>query len=263
MNTDALLRRLKRFTLQWKSYGFSGRYATWEEASRKSKGYDDDIILQKVIDATLAVQQGKAAYERDSVLFYEKQYDWFVMTALLHVYSHQNRLNVVDFGGALGSIYFQHKFLLDPIQNLEWRIVEQPSFVAAGKKHIHDSRLHFDETLEDAFSNKDIHLVMFRCVLPYLEHPYDFLAETMRLKPAFMLIDRNPFIDEPEDRICVQKVPASIVDSSYPARFFNKKKLLDFLGRDYEIVFETFDQETVNIRCSYDGMLLKRKSNAV
>jgi putative methyltransferase (TIGR04325 family) len=259
MKIDTLLRQIKRLTLQCKPYGFSGHYPTWEEAQKHSRGYDDGVILQKVIDATLAVQQGKAAYERDSVLFYEKQYDWFVMTALLHVYSQNHKLNVVDFGGALGSIYFQHKFLLDPLQSLEWRIVEQTTFTEAGKKQIHDDRLFFDDSLSDAFSNRNIDLVMFRCVLPYLEHPYEILEETLRLKPAYILIDRNPFI-EGKDRICVQKVPKSIVDSSYPAHFFNKNKMLDFLTRDYEVVFETFDQETVNIRCSYDGMLLRRKS---
>lgn len=258
MNIDAILKTVKRLSLQLKSYGFSGNYATWQEAEKQCIGYGDVNIVNKVTEATLAVQSGKAAYERDSVLFYEKNYDWFIISCLLHIYSTSKSLKVVDFGGALGSIYFQHKPFLEPIDSLEWHIVEQASFVEAGKKNIIEPELYFHDTLISSFYGKKADLIMFRCVLPYVEHPYDILAEAMALQPEYILIDRNPFING-EDRICVQKVPASIVASSYPARFFNKQKLLSFMDQGYTPVFEVKDQEFVNINASYDGILFKRK----
>ena len=85
------------------SYGFSGNYSTWEEAKASSEGYDSGSILDKVKEALLKVKNGQAVYERDSVLFDEIEYSWPLLAALLWISSrHDNRLNLVDFGGSLG-----------------------------------------------------------------------------------------------------------------------------------------------------------------
>lgn len=260
MNIDKFISTLKRFSLQIKPYGFSGNYSSWQEAMAKTQGYSDDAIFKKVEGATQKVINGEAYYERDAVAFYSPEYDWFLMTCLNHVNSSLGKLTIADFGGALGSIYHQHRLFLDKIPHLQWHVIEQETFVAIGKSKFETEQLHFNESLSLASKANPLDIIMFRCVLPYLEKPYDTLQEAIDLKPAFILIDRNPFIEGP-DRICVQKVPSSIIESSYPAWFFNKQKMMDFMSNEYELIASDYDQDIVNIKSSYEGHLFKRKNN--
>ena len=50
-------------------YGYSGNFSSWEEATQASTGYDSDVIFNKVKNALLEVKEGRAVYERDSVIF--------------------------------------------------------------------------------------------------------------------------------------------------------------------------------------------------
>ena len=57
-------------------YGWYGNYKSWEEATKRSIGYDDVQILNKVKDALMKVKNGEAIYERDSVLFDKIRYSF-------------------------------------------------------------------------------------------------------------------------------------------------------------------------------------------
>lgn len=78
---------------------FSGDYASWSDASQAATGYDSDEILRRVTDATRQVVDGKAAYERDSVLFAQPAYSYPILAALLRAAAlNHGRLRVIDFG---------------------------------------------------------------------------------------------------------------------------------------------------------------------
>ena len=40
-------------------------FSTWQDAARHTKGYDAPNILTRTLQATLAVRDGKAIFERD------------------------------------------------------------------------------------------------------------------------------------------------------------------------------------------------------
>ena len=87
---------------------FSGDFASWEEAAHASPGYAAPVILEKTRAALLRVKNGDAAYERDSVTFATIDYEFPLLACLLRAATeHDNRLSVLDFGGSLGSTYFQ------------------------------------------------------------------------------------------------------------------------------------------------------------
>ena len=44
------------------------------------------------------------------------------------------RLEVVDFGGALGSTWWQHREELSALGLRRWVVVEQPQFIEAGRE---------------------------------------------------------------------------------------------------------------------------------
>src|SRR3546814_11444165 len=59
------------------------------------------------------------------------------------------RLDVIDFGGSLGSTYRQCRPLLDAVQHLQWHVVAQPHFVEAGRQEVETDELHFWNDISD------------------------------------------------------------------------------------------------------------------
>ena len=126
----AALRRLRN--LSQNQVIWSGNYTTWEEAQAKCSGYDSDNILEKVKTSLLKVKNGEAVYERDSVLFEDIQYSWAVLAGLQRAALENNgNLCVLDFGGSLGSSYYQNKELqpsiVDTFEILQHKLNAQDS----------------------------------------------------------------------------------------------------------------------------------------
>jgi len=239
-----IARRAKAFFSQ---AGWSGNYATWESANAQCTGYDADNILEKVKTATLLVKNGKAKYERDSVLFDEIEYSWPLLAALMWIANQQkNVLSVVDFGGALGSSYFQNKSFLDSLNRLSWNVVEQPSFVKEGIASIQDDHLRFFYTVDEALLNTEkVDVLLLSCTLPYIEKPYDLLDKLFSYKIPYIIVENTYFNYEERDRICIQKVPKSIYEASYPCWFLSYNSILARFEEKYSIVAEYHNDSVI------------------
>jgi putative methyltransferase (TIGR04325 family) len=231
---------LRAFLRNKKNKMFSGEYSSWREALKHSTGYDDEIILKKVKSALLKVKEGSAVYERDSVLFEEIQYSWPLLAGLMWIASHSaGELDIIDYGGSLGSTYFQNRQFLKSLQRLHWNIVEQKHYVDTGKSDFENDELKFYYDLESCLKKNTSNTILFSSVLQYLEKPYELLKKIDKLGFEFILIDRTPFSNNREDRLCIQKVPPKIYDASYPAWIFSIDKFKNFF-RDHEIVTEFY-----------------------
>lgn len=239
---------------------YSGNFASWEEAKKTSGGYDSITILTKVRDALLKVKSGEAVYERDSVLFDEAQYSWPLLAGLLWIASlHGNRLNLVDFGGSLGSAYYQNRKFLVHLQELQWSIVEQQNFVECGKQYFETEQLNFYHTLDDCFAERNPDTILLGSVLPYLEKPYDLLREVIERGFKYVIFDRTPILEKGADRLTVQKVPDEIYEASYPAWFFNQEKFLNFFEPDYELIADFESADRANIPSTFKGFIFRRR----
>jgi putative methyltransferase (TIGR04325 family) len=235
---------------------YSGNYRTWEEALHASTGYDSDLILNKVMAALLKVKNGVAAYERDSVLFDSVQYSWPLLAGLLWVASrNNNRLNLIDFGGSLGSSYFQNKKFLTHLHELKWNIIEQNKFVECGKRYFEDEHLKFYYKLDDCFKEQPADAILLSSVIQYLEKPYDLLKDIIRKRFKYLLFDRTPFLRKGEDRITVQKVPAEIYPASYPSWFFDPNKFLEFFSASHELIADFESDDRADIPSVFKGYI--------
>lgn len=211
--------------LQHNQICFSGNYSTWQEAYTHATGYDTDHIFKRVRESSLKVISGEAVYERDSVCFYEKAYRWSVLACLLFIATKQNnKLNIVDFGGALGSFYYQHRVFLNSLNELNWSVVEQPHFVECGKKEFQNENLFFFSTLHECIQQKKSDVILLSGVLQYLENPKQLLKEISELGFRYVLVDRTPFIKDARDKLTIQSIPESIYSASYPAWFFSAEQ---------------------------------------
>ncbi|HNY12811.1 MAG TPA: methyltransferase, TIGR04325 family [Candidatus Wallbacteria bacterium] len=246
------------------SYGYVGDYSSWGAAKAASSGYDSDIILKKVKDALLAVKSGKAVYERDSVLFNKIEYAWPLLSMLLWIAAKSgNHLNIIDFGGSLGSTYFQNRVFLNHIDGFKWNIVEQKKFVECGIKYFQDENLKFYYDIKSCISIEKPSTILLSSVIEYIERPFLLLKSIIDEGFEYVIIDRTIFHDAP-DRITVQRVPPDIYDASYPCWIFNRKKILDFFTAGYELVadFEALGGEFKidGIKSRHEGYVFKKRT---
>lgn len=241
------------------SFRFQGDYPSWEAAMRECRGYSSDNILEQVKAASLAVKEGRAVFERDSVLFDHIEYSWPVLAGLLWIAGQKkNRLHVLDFGGSLGSSYRQNRSLLGSLDNLTWSVVEQPHFVECGKRHFEDDVLKFFPDIESCLRLRRPDVVLFSSVVHYLEKPFEVLENVLGHGFDFLLFDRTPFIETPQDRLCVQKVSRRIYSASYPAWFFSHDRFLKFFQGRYQLLQEFDSLDKANIQSRYLGQLFQR-----
>jgi putative methyltransferase (TIGR04325 family) len=182
-------------------------------------------ILLKVLETSLRVKQGTIAYERDSVPFSKPNYDWSLLCCLLEAKNNSNGvLTVLDFGGALGSVYFQNKSILDCVRNISWNIVEQNNYVVEGKKHISSglNNLHFYGSIEECLENCEPNFVLISSSLQYISNYREVLNKIDGSSAKFMYIDRTPFADVKDDIFAIQNVSPEIYDATYPIRIFSR-----------------------------------------
>ena len=241
--------------------GLAGNFSSWAEAEANSSGYDSSDILEKTRAALLKVKLGQAVYERDSVLFDKVQHAWPLLAGLMWVAAQRGgRINVLDFGGSLGSSYFQNKIFLDALGEVRWHIVEQPSHVFVGQREFQDERLRFFDSIGASMADNPPDIILLSGVLQYIEQPYELLDILKSSGARFLIIDRTPFWSGFADRICVQQVPADIYEASYPSWIFSEFKLKTILSLNWEIIseFQNDDLLPGPVKFSYKGLIAVR-----
>lgn len=244
-----LIFRLKK--KEKKEDGWFGNYENWQELTAMSGGYQAQTILDITKNSLLKVKNGEAVYERDSVVFDKKLYPYSIISALLYAAVEcDGSLTVLDFGGSLGSTYYQVKDLIPSAVKLHWSVVEQKEYVACGQDLFEDEILKFHYTIAESMSSKRADVLILSSVVQYLEKPHDFLNEIMAYGFKYIILDRTSFIknDQP-DRLTLQIVPKHIYEAQYPAWFFNEKKLMKHFD-EYQIKteFESYVPGEQNIK---------------
>jgi putative methyltransferase (TIGR04325 family) len=219
-------------------HGWYGDYNNWEAATQAAIGYDTDEILYKVRESLLQVKNGNAIYERDSVLFNEIQYSWPLLSGLMLAAAHFGGvLHVLDFGGSLGSTYYQNKKFLDNLKHVSWNIVEQKKFIDIGKHDFENEQIHFYYDIESCIKYEHPNTLVMSSVLQYIENPYELLDAIFLYEFDYIIIDRTSFCTENRNKIKLQIVPSKIYNASYPCWFFDEKYFYQyFLSKKYSVI---------------------------
>ncbi len=241
---------------------FHGDYPSWEDATSKCTGYSSPDIMAKVLDSTLKVKRGEAAFERDSVTFETIEYAWPVLSGLMWAAANNNGvLNVLDFGGALGSSYFQNKLFLNQLNTVRWNIVEQGHFVAAGKEYFETEELRFFSSIDSCLLSNKPNVILLSGVLQYLPAPYDLLEKLAVYTEACVIIDRTSFSTSAKDTLVIQKVPPSIYSADYPMWIFGKHDFFRFLETKWKTLASTpcpegYLKTSNGLHFQFEGLLL-------
>jgi putative methyltransferase (TIGR04325 family) len=239
---------------------FYGDFANWADAKLKCGGYSTEVILQRVVAGALEVKEGRASYERDSQVFYEKAYEWPALACLLWAANREGgALSVLDFGGSLGSRYYQHRKWFEGMKHVRWSIVEQENFARVGREQFQDDTLRFYTDAAECVAKERATVLTISAVLQYLEDPYAVMNRLLDLAFNVILLDRTSLIEGSKDRLTLQRVSSRIYPATYPAWFFSRAKLLEMFEGRYRLVEDFAAPDRANLAStSYRGFLFER-----
>lgn len=256
------IRKIRKFLLTSENekmvFGFFGDYSSFEEVSALCNGYSANNIIEATLSSTLKVKNGEAIFERDSFIFDKIQYSYPLLACLFKVaVEHNNKLRVLDFGGALGSHYYQNKEFLQPIHIEQWTVVEQLAYVNLGNEKIADGILDFAYNIEDV---KNANILLSSSTLQYMEEPYLWAKKFIDSGIDYILLDRIQFNAEKRDRLTLQTVPPEIYNAQYPSWFLIEEKLIEIMREKYDMILD-FDStiDRANIPSYYKGFLFKKR----
>jgi putative methyltransferase (TIGR04325 family) len=188
------------------------------------------------------VRDGRRGFERDGVAF-DGAAPWWPGQDAMVAASRANgsALTVLDYGGSLGSLYFQCRARFPQPRRLRWHVVEQPAFVAAGRREFASDELNFHETIDEACAGGVPDVLVLGSVLPYLPRPLATLRELLQQAPDHLLIERTGFVVAGPAQLTVQRVPRAIYPASYPCWFLERPELLAVTAGSYRLTFEQRD----------------------
>jgi putative methyltransferase (TIGR04325 family) len=236
------------YPIYWK-----GNFPDWASAMQHARGYDDAAILERIKQSALAVKEGKALFERDGKLFYEPFYDYPLLSFLLKAALENNgKLRVLDFGGSLGSTWFQHRALLQGL-DIQWYVVEQPHYVALGKELFQgDKVLQFHYQAAD-IPDKEALFVLASGVLQYIENYHEFIRQLKALQPQYFFVHRTPFNEGNQNLITLQFVQSEEnFEGTFPSWIFSREQFLAQFAPDYQLLAE--GKSIDNIAARVEGL---------
>lgn len=208
-----------------KAVSFRKNFLTFDEAQKLCEGYESEKIFNKVKKAALMVKSGEACYERDGCLFYHNDFYLQLIAILYNIYLKEGVLNIVDFGGSLGSMYYQNRNMILPyLGKVSWNIIEQKHFVDWGKKNLEDEVLKFYYSLDEV---KGFSCVLFGGSLQYLRDYKHYLNKICEKKCKYVILDRTAVCDE--TWISIEQVHEPIYEATYPVIVFNEYELIKML----------------------------------
>ncbi len=215
---------------------YLGDYAKWEDAESECDGYDHFLIFNKVVASINMVLEGKAAWERDGYLFYEKKYVYPLCAAILKcaLQNDNKGVRILDVGGALGSTYFQNKEYLADIKNLEYVIAEQEKFAEYGHANLENDVLHFIDSRVEFSDYGKFDIILMSASLQYVFAYKEMISKVIAARPRYIILDR--ILVSNRMRVCKELVPEQIYKGSYPVWIYSEEEIMELLNPNYVLV---------------------------
>lgn len=242
---------------------YRGEFPDWPTACAAASGYDDEALLARLASAARAVRTGNAIWEQDGVIREHIPPDFPLFAALSRVaLARDGQLAVLDFGGALGSSYFQCRDFLADLKGLSWAVVEQPELVEIGRREITRDALIFFSSIEATLAEMPPDVVLLSSVLQYLENPWTLIEQIIATDIPYLIIDRHP-CTLTHELLTVQVIPPSLYAASYPCWLFDCPRMLARLESHYRLL-SAWESKDPPIRgkgkgAEFRGYFLQRK----
>jgi putative methyltransferase (TIGR04325 family) len=161
---------------------WDGIYPHLRDVPADGTTYDDERRIAEMVEFA----QGALAKQRsgqDPALWHE------TLAVFAGTVAAQGGVEVLDFGGAMGTAYIHLLATLPRQAQLRYRVVEQEKMCAAGRRLFDgDARISFDSSLDAVKGAPDV--VYANSVLPYIEDYAGLLRRLAGLGARHFLIAR-------------------------------------------------------------------------
>ena len=243
---------------------FKGPFETWEDAKRAADGWDCPATVQKTLDISRKVRDGIVEFQQDGHVFETVQYSNTILAFLALAISLQktSRLDIIDFGGALGVNYYQNRKVLNNLVSVPytWNLIDMQSYVAIGKKEFADRNLNFYSDLDElakAFPSFP-ECLLFSGSMQYLREPFSIVDEAIARGVKLIALDRMLVSPIYKNKIFLQQTgPYSYEGATFPVRFFFVEGLTDsFRFRGFRLV-ERFTND-LRLEIDHVGMIFMK-----
>lgn len=257
-------KKLTRLLRRERMTRYEGPFASWEQAAERCEGYDSSAVLEATRRAVSRHLRGEGFYETDSVLVEKPEYSYFMLACVLRVLAESaGTAQIVDFGGALGSSYYQLRSFLGGEPDCVWHVVEQEAHVRCGRAEFESEFLKFHYGIEACLEGLDEPpaLLILSGVLHFLPDPYAVLSTLCEHGFPRILIDRTPLSETPAETVYSYTVPTEIYSASYPFWILSRDRLLGAFEPEYELIAQHRDPAPLTVggdEHSRWGFLLRR-----
>ncbi len=165
---------------------------------------------------------------------------WPVLSALgLAWRAAPGPVTVLDFGGSLGSLYFQHREQCRVLGVSRWTVIEQPSFVEAGRECLADGTLSFCADLDAVLADGQSTVAVLSGVLQYVEPYLDPLRQVLDRRVPVVCVDRT-YLSQDNRSLLVQHVPKEIYAASYPCHVIRVSDVEDLFRQSGYTVLASY-----------------------
>lgn len=217
---------------------FKSSYENWNIALSKSMSYKDKKIFEKVKASYNQIFSGNGVYERDGKIFYKEIHSQVLLELLEEISKKYHKINILDFGGSFGSVFFQHiNHIKSKKYDISWNIVEQKHYVEYAKKNFYKESLNFFYDIDGAVMEGKPNIILLSSTLQYIEDYQQLLKKIISLDSEFIFIDKTPVHQGNESLITIQDVPKHVYGQriTYPVHIFSEKNLINFFAKTYSI----------------------------
>jgi putative methyltransferase (TIGR04325 family) len=237
---------------------FSGPYKNWEIAQSKSAGYESIEIFEKVKISADKIKKTQRGYERDSIILSDKEYDHNILNILSNFLDKKDKvLNILDFGGSLGSLYFKYRKKIN--QKFNWSIIEQTKFVDEGIKNFQNDELNFFYNIEEYSAKHKVDIVLLSSSLQYLRNYEDVILKLIDLNPKYIIILKTPFSKRKINEVFIQKPLKHIYKSTYPCWILSYGYFLNIMEKKFVLENKTLTKPEF-FQLSYYNLFFKKKN---
>jgi putative methyltransferase (TIGR04325 family) len=162
---------------------FEGPYSSWQGAMAASDdGWDSIDVLEKTLDLSLKMRDGLIEFQQDLIEYNRIIYSETILAFLAMASGmHGNSIEIVDFGGSLGTNFTQNKKILRHLIDdgkCKWNVVERPPTVKIGRNYFEDKSLQFFVSLDELMARNG-----------YVPTSFLFSGSTQCIEQPFVLLD--------------------------------------------------------------------------
>jgi putative methyltransferase (TIGR04325 family) len=246
-------------------YGFHGNYTCWEEVSKQVTGWETDIIFDKINQSTNQLEKKDGSFERDGEIISSTNQNFPLIYSLINsINIKKKELSIIDFGGSLGTHYKRYRQFINNGIKISWAIVEQKKYVDYAKKVNKNLELNFHYSISESLKINNYSTFFSSGTIQYIEKPYKLMDEIMEYNFSTIVFDRIFFLNDVNDRICIQTVnPKLFYHASFSVWLFNEAKFKKHMSKKYTLILEFMSEDGDNqiegIRIYHKGFYYKLK----